>query len=81
MDTDVAVYSEELSQKEQQLGELHISLRKQLRDCHITEVIRQNRDNRERIAAATQLTTGECGILRKMVVAHTGLSIWMGYLK
>ena len=80
MDTEVAAYGEELSKKEQQLGELHISLRKQLRDCHITEVIRQNRDNRERIAAAKQLTTGECGILRKMVVAQTGLSLWIEYL-
>ena len=75
MDAKVTAYGEELSQKEQQLGELYISLSKQLRDCHVTEVIRRNKDNRKKISETEQLTTGECGILKKMVVAHTGATL------
>ena len=72
MDRVVTVYSEKLREKEQRLGDLHTSLSKQLRKRHITEVVKQNKQNRKAIADVQRLTTGECRILRQMVVAPTG---------
>ena len=73
MDDEVTAYTTALHEKEQHLGDLHTSLSKQLRESHITEVVRQNKQNRKAIETAQKLTTGECRILRQMVVTPSGL--------
>ncbi|XP_067941024.1 uncharacterized protein [Watersipora subatra] len=74
MDTEVTAYSEELVKKEQQLDDLEKTLSKNMRERHIVENIRRNKRCRKDISSAQALETGDCGILRKMVVAPMGFS-------
>ncbi|XP_067940914.1 uncharacterized protein [Watersipora subatra] len=74
MDTEVTAYSEGLVKKEQQLDDLEKTLSKNLRELHIVENIRRNKGYRKSISSTQALETGNCGILRKMVVAPMGFS-------
>ena len=69
----LAVTAKKLLIKEEELQELHTSLSRQLREEHITEVIRQNKDNKARLEKARELEADDCSILREMVVAPTGV--------
>jgi len=57
MDKKVTRYTDELQTKEDQLGDLEHSLSLMMRECHVAEMIRQNKGNKEK---------------REMVVAPTG---------
>ena len=70
---EVNEYSNKLAEKEDELQSIHLSLSRQLRTTHITDMIRQNKDNREEVNQARRLTTGDCDILQEMVVVPTGL--------
>ncbi|KAF6022530.1 hypothetical protein EB796_019165 [Bugula neritina] len=72
MDKEVTSFTDELQTKEDQLGDLEHSLSLMMRECHVAEMIRQNKGNKEKIQQALALTTGSCNILREMVVAPTG---------
>ena len=61
-----------LHEKESRLKDLQNELARLMRECHITEVIRENKRNRKLVKEALQYTTGECEILREMVTAPTG---------
>ena len=73
MDKRVIAYCAQLREKEEELNDLQKSLSRQLREEHITKVVRQNKDNKKRLENARKLETDECDILREMVVAPTGL--------
>lgn len=72
VDAVVSEFTEELKGKEVTLQGMRRSLTKLLRDYHVAEIIRQNKDNQARFEEAASLQTGNCGILREMVVASTG---------
>ena len=78
MDDELSHYVSTLHEKEHTLKELQNDLGRLMRECHITEVIRENKENRRRVNEALQLTTGECSILREMMAAPTGMyDIWV----
>jgi len=72
MDKSVTSYTDELQMKEDQLGDLERSLSLAMRECHVTDIIKQNKANRKKIQQALAFTTGSCSILREMVLAPTG---------
>ena len=76
MDDELSRYVSTLHEKEHTLKELQNDLGRLMRECHITEVIRENKENRRRVNEALQLTTGECSILREMMAAPTGTFVF-----
>ena len=76
MDDELSRYVSTLHEKEHTLKELQNNLGRLMRECHITEVIRENKENRRRVNEALQLTTGECSILREMMAAPTGMFVF-----
>lgn len=72
MDSAVTEYVDGLHEKEHTLKDLENELSRMMRESHITEIIRENKSNKQKINDALVLTTGDCNVLREMVVAPTG---------
>lgn len=74
MDNEVSAYTEVLQKKESGLGELEKRLTLLTRDSHITEMIKKRKESMESVIAGKALETGNCDILKQMVVSSNGKS-------